>query len=231
MTAVSQIRAVTFDVGGTLMAPWPSVGHVYAEVAARYGNKDLRPEKLNRQFARAWRQKKNFDHSRRAWFELVQKTFEGSVPLPAVSHFFEEVYNRFGQPEAWHVFNDVHPTLELLRRRGYQLGLISNWDERLRPLLEQLQLIRHFEASIISLEIGFAKPAPQIFQRAAAALRLPPERILHVGDSGTEDVKGAKAAGFGALLLDRKAEDCSTDRRITSLSQLEQRLATNSPSS
>ncbi len=32
-----RIRAVTFDVGGTLIEPWPSVGHVYAEVAARHG--------------------------------------------------------------------------------------------------------------------------------------------------------------------------------------------------
>jgi len=31
------IRAISFDVGGTLIRPWPSVGHVYAEVAAQQG--------------------------------------------------------------------------------------------------------------------------------------------------------------------------------------------------
>ena len=36
MTHLGHIQAVTFDVGGTLIRPWPSVGHVYAEVAARH---------------------------------------------------------------------------------------------------------------------------------------------------------------------------------------------------
>jgi hypothetical protein len=31
-----EIRAVSFDVGGTLIEPWPSVGRAYAEVAARH---------------------------------------------------------------------------------------------------------------------------------------------------------------------------------------------------
>ena len=42
------IRAVTFDVGGTLIEPWPSVGHVYAEVAAQHGWAGLSIEALNR---------------------------------------------------------------------------------------------------------------------------------------------------------------------------------------
>src|SRR5580700_10426449 len=49
-TAVLPIRAVTFDVGGTLIEPWPSVGRVYAEVAARHGL-EVAAEDLDRQFA------------------------------------------------------------------------------------------------------------------------------------------------------------------------------------
>src|SRR5581483_2268722 len=78
MNRLSHIQAVTFDVGGTLIKPWPSVGHVYAEVAARHGVKRLQPEALDRQFAAAWRRLRNFNHGREEWAALVDQTFAGS---------------------------------------------------------------------------------------------------------------------------------------------------------
>src|SRR6266567_2422445 len=128
MTALRDIQAVTFDVGGTLIRPWPSVGHVYGEVAARHGHSKIEPEILNRQFAAAWRAKKNFDHSRHAWLDLVKQTFAGSLDDAAVPQLFEEIYDRFAAAEAWQIFDDVRPTLETLRGRGFKLGIISNWD-------------------------------------------------------------------------------------------------------
>ena len=219
MNSLRHVQAVTFDVGGTLLQPWPSVGHVYTEVAMRHGHKDVRPERLNRQFAAAWRDKVHFDHSRASWLELVKKTFKGSVARP--EEFFDELYRRFAHPTAWHVFADVRPALELLRQRGLRLGVISNWDERLRPLLEQLDLARYFEALMISVEIGFAKPAPEIFGQAAGSLRLAPRFILHVGDSFTEDVEGARSAGFENLLLDRSASRAAGESTAATLAELD----------
>ena len=62
---LTQVRAVTFDVGGTLIKPSPSVGHIYAEVAARHGRKKVSPETLNRRFAAAWKGLKSFNHTPR----------------------------------------------------------------------------------------------------------------------------------------------------------------------
>src|SRR5512133_1823564 len=61
------LQAITFDVGGTLLEPWPSVGHVYAEVAARHGLPGLAPEALNRQFHAAWRALPEFHYTRAEW--------------------------------------------------------------------------------------------------------------------------------------------------------------------
>ena len=54
------IRAVTLDVGGTLVHVWPSVGHVYAEVAARHGINGLSAKLLDRRFAAPWRAGRRF---------------------------------------------------------------------------------------------------------------------------------------------------------------------------
>src|SRR5438874_698601 len=109
MSVLRDIRAVTFDVGGTLIDPWPSVGHVYVEVAARYGLRELDPEELNRQFALAWRSKTSFDYSRAAWEELVAKTFSHWLEAGAQVPFFDKLYERFAQPDVWHIYDDVLP--------------------------------------------------------------------------------------------------------------------------
>ncbi|MDB6015555.1 MAG: haloacid dehalogenase, family protein [Pedosphaera sp.] len=223
MNQLKQIQAVTFDVGGTLIKPWPSVGHIYAEVAARHGLEAVSPEQLNRQFTEAWREFKNFNHGREEWAALVDRTFAGVSEEPPSGTFFEELYDRFRAPEAWHIFEDVLPTLDALAALGINLGIVSNWDDRLGPLLKELGLSKYFEAIIISCDVAFAKPSPVIFDHAAKKMGLAPELILHVGDSFERDVLGAKAAGFEAILLDREQAGDGAGR-IQTLGELEEML-------
>ncbi|MBI4326345.1 MAG: HAD-IA family hydrolase [Chloroflexi bacterium] len=219
MEAFSNIQAITFDVGGTLIEPWPSVGHVYAKVAARHGFRPD-PEQLNRRFAAAWRAKGNFDYSRAAWATLVAKAFVDECGVHREVPFFDELYDRFSQPQVWRIYDDVLPALAGLSRRGFKLGVISNWDERLRPLLRLLDLDRFFAAMIISNEIGCHKPSAQIFQEAVRQLATPTSSILHIGDSSGDDVEGARAAGFSALQIQRSLA-VAAPGRILSLRQLE----------
>ena len=213
------IRAVTFDVGGTLIEPWPSVGDVYASVAAEFGCQGISPSALNDNFAAAWRAKMQFDYSRGAWRELVDATFAGLIPEPPSRDFFEALYGRFESVEVWRVFADVRPVLAALRACGLRLAVISNWDQRLRPLLERLDLARHFDATVVSIEAGCTKPAPEIFHRAAALLGVPPCSVVHVGDSASEDQAGARSAGMRSVLLERGSG--STGRgRIRALTEL-----------
>ena len=131
----SAIRAVTLDVGGTLIAPWPSVGHVYAAVASRHGLQ-LSSEVLNRQFVAAWRARKDFFHTLAGWSELVDQTFAGLVEIPPSRSFFPELFKEFSSARSWRIYDDVLPCLEQLRRRGLKVGAISNWDQRLSPAVE-----------------------------------------------------------------------------------------------
>lgn len=220
-----QIRAITFDVGGTLIEPWPSVGHIYAEVAAQFGLHGIEPEALNRGFVRTWRERRAFDYSRKAWRELVEKTFAGLVPEPPSAECFSAIYEHFAHAHAWRVFDDVADALTAVRRLGLKAGLISNWDERLRPLLDQLGLAGCFDAVTISCEAGHTKPSREIFRHCAAQLAQPEDCILHIGDSESEDVAGAKAAGMRALLLDRRS--APGKGRVASLTQAVESLGGN----
>lgn len=197
----SPIRAVTFDAGGTCLHPWPSVGSVYAKVAAAWTGRRFSPRELSRRFSELWRTRTEFDHSRAAWMQLVDEVFAGLVEEPPSRTFFGQLYRHFGQPEVWRVDPHLRPLLVRLRARGLRLGLISNWDLRLRPLLRALKLEPAFDAIVISAEVGFAKPSPAIYLHAAEILQVAPEQILHVGDDPRADYEAARQAGYRAVLL------------------------------
>jgi len=217
------IQAVTFDVGGTLIAPWPSVGHIYAEVAASHGYAGVSAELLNQRFSAAWKSFANFEHSRPQWAALVDATFFGVIDALPSRTFFGELYERFAKPTAWRIFDDVIPTLQALRSRGFKLGVISNWDERLRPLLRGLELYDYFETIVISCEVGSPKPAFAVFDQATKQLATKPGSVLHVGDSLEMDVQGAQTAGFVAVWLDREANSAGVEV-VPSLCNLLERL-------
>ena len=218
-THIPHIRAITFDVGGTLIEPWPSVGHVYAEVAERQGLGKVSPEILNERFKAAWRGQSNFNYTREAWSAIVDETFRDLVSQSYCESFFPSLYERFAQADAWRIFEDVEPTVSALAASGIRLGIISNWDERLRPLLTALGLAKRFEVIVVSCEAGATKPSPLIFQMASKSFELPPEKILHIGDSSELDLAGAQAVGMQALEINRRAAKPAANQ-ILSLTNL-----------
>ena len=213
-----RIKAITFDVGGTLIEPWPSVGHVYAEVAARFGVNGIAPGWLTENFRRVWKTRAAFDYSRESWFAIVRETFgEHAAKLPP--EYFPAVFNRFAEADTWRIYDDVLPALETLARRGVKLGVISNWDGRLRPLLASLNLSRHFSSLVISCEVGATKPDSRLFACAAREFGVTPGEMLHVGDSMTMDVCGAEAFGATGRQVVR-GKPLGDARQIGSLSEL-----------
>ena len=215
---LSGIRAVTFDVGGTLIEPHPSVGHVYAATAAAAGFGPWDPQELNRRFYAEWqRQIAKFDFAKASWARLVTEALSDLGPAAHSPVLFEAIWQAFQQPAAWRIFPDVAPCLRAVKARGIRCAVISNWDERLVPTLRNLGLAGEFELILGSFDVGSAKPAPEIFQRAGRMLGLPAHEILHVGDGRREDRDGAAAVGMRGVWLDRTAGPDGGIARLTDL--------------
>jgi len=92
-------------------------------------------------------------------------------------------------------------TLSELRARTLRVGLISDCCEAVPAAWRVSPLAAYVDVAIFSCEVGVKKPSPTIYLRACAALGVPPDRCLYVGDGGSHELAGAAAVGMDAVLL------------------------------
>lgn len=204
-------RAVFLDAGGTLFRPFPSVGYYYSEVAARHGCK-IGAAEVEAAFRRVWHEHDGIGDLKSYCDEKVEKTFWRKIVsgvfkdvkgIRSFDLFFDELHALFGEPSVWKLFPEVEDVLRALKKRGYILGLVSNWDSRLLKLCSGLGLDPYLDFKVISAAFGVAKPSPKIFEEALRKAGVKANEALHVGDSLEDDIRGAHEAGIKAIWVDR----------------------------
>ena len=206
------IRAILFDAAGTLFYLTKTVGDHYAYVGREVGL-DLDAQKLESAFHAAWQQmprrpasdgpRENDDKG--WWRELVGHVLDQVAPWLSEldrDNFFEIAYEHFAEPGVWELYPEVSGVLQELTPQ-FQLAVISNFDGRLRFILQHLGISKHFAHVFISSELGADKPDAEIFRRALTTMHLKGDEVLHVGDDPERDWKAAKAAGLSVFRLDR----------------------------
>jgi putative hydrolase of the HAD superfamily len=206
------IRAILFDAAGTLFFLTKTVGNHYAYVS-REVRLNLDAQQLERAFHSAWEQmprrpaidgpRENDDKG--WWRELVGRVFDQVAPSLSEldrDNFFEIAYEHFAEAGVWQLYPEVPEVLEQLRPR-FQLAVVSNFDGRLRFILQHLGISNYFSYIFISSELGADKPDPEIFRRAVKVMHLDANEVLHAGDDPERDWKAAAAAGLSVFRLDR----------------------------
>ena len=207
---VGAVRAVTLDLGGTLLRVEPSVGEVYAQGAARLGY-PVTASIIEQNFRRAWQHsltrsdargyRTSDEILREEWRQIVGESFGDLVPATAMDELFEQLYGHFAAGKAWVLAPGVHRSLEVLRAHGLRLGVLSNWDSRITKTIEDLGLSEAFDAVTVSHAVGFEKPHPEIFRHAMRELDSTPANTLHIGDSLLADIQPARTLGLRTLWI------------------------------
>ena len=103
------------------------------------------------------------------------------------------------------VFPETHFVLSELRRKGYELGIISNNTDEIIDRMRGLDLAEYFGTITYSQEAGSEKPDPATFKLALSRTGKLPSECLHIGDSFEQDVVGAVSSGIQPILLDRQS--------------------------
>ncbi|HEU5374562.1 MAG TPA: HAD family hydrolase [Ktedonobacteraceae bacterium] len=214
------IRTIFFDVGFTLLYTYPSDHEICQRVCARLGL-HIHLDQLKTRLVEAEDFfLRHMRANRHVWasdarIEDFWLTYYMNLLRPLVEEHDEKrllqlasaLYHEYDSHTSWQLYPDVLPTLEALRASGrYTLGAISDWGISLGPILQRLQLNSYFEHLLISALTGHAKPSPSLYEMALARANSVADYSLHIGDSYTLDVLGARAVGMIPVLLDRKRQ-------------------------
>ena len=237
MIQPSDIKAVFFDLDGTLRHSVPSGGEVFTDYVVTLGlavndearlralrwehlywasSVDLRDDLL----AHAG-ETENFwiEYSRRRLIALgASPQWAREFAAKASVHMGE-----FYRPESI-VPEDVRRALPQLKQAGYILGVISNRDKPFLDVLKEHGIDEFFDFSLAAGEVNVFKPEPGLFEHALQRLNLSPQEAIYVGDNYYADVVGARRAGLQPVLYDPLGifpdPDCATIKSFDELNSI-----------
>ncbi|WP_069790532.1 HAD-IA family hydrolase [Cyanobacterium sp. IPPAS B-1200] len=210
-------EVIFLDAVGTLFGVKNNVGWAYVEISKKYGV-DYDSELVNQAFYQCFKDSSplSFDTQEEAlvkslefdwWKQIAKNTFESLNLLNDFTNFddfFVELYQHFATEKPWYIYGDVIANLNLWKKEGIELSIISNFDTRIFSVLDSLDLSQYFSSITISSLSGVAKPQPDIFIKALNNYNCPPENAWYIGDSKKEDYWGAKAVGMKSFWLSRE---------------------------
>ena len=215
------IQAITFDAAGTLIRVAEPVGETYARIARDMGA-SLSPAALDAAFRDVFPSMPAMafpdldehalpDAERAWWRELVERVVRHAGGVSEFDAYFEALFRHYASGSAWRAYPEAHRVLKSVRARGLRVGVVSNFDSRLPPILRELGIECLVDRVIYSTGCGAAKPDLRIFQHAMHALGSTPQTTLHVGDSLHADYHGASGAGMTAVHLNRRKQPASPE--------------------
>lgn len=242
MNQMSRPKALTFDLWDTLIQEVPRKNPTLGKVRVREMRSELkslghdypletfdRAYKLSGDYCdEIWARSKDVPVDDHLLFML--NCIDPGLPSRLKKDEYAAVKKAYSETLFKHppvLMEGVSETLESLSSKGYRIGMISNTGrtpgEILRVVLEGLKIGQYFDCMTFSNEVMIRKPRKEIFTHALKKFHAAPNRSVHIGDDLAADYEGAKAAGMGAVLLDRGSEHPSNGETIRSLADLLER--------
>lgn len=202
--------AVFLDVDGTLLWVDMDVRGYVEDLSPYSSNGDLTVERARgpvwKSLQRHIRENINYPTSGElARFKLGNAVETArQLGIEAPTELLTEVAER---RISFNPYPESEGVLEELRSRGLPLYVVSNWDILLEKVLWDLGWAGYFEVVVVSAVVGSEKPEGGIFDEALRVSGVTdPSRAVHVGNDPVSDVRGARASGLDAVLVDRTGE-------------------------
>ncbi len=209
-----QIQAVAFDIDGTLY-PYSAMLLKPFLVAARHPRFFYHFARI-RAALRRIRPIEDF-HATQA---LLLAERMGSSPEQARSLLDRLVYGELVRSyRTIRPWPGVRQTLAAFRNAGLRLAVLSDFP--VEQKVRYLGLDGQFECALCSEESGYLKPNPEPFLMLAQCMKLPPGKVLYVGDRYGYDVEGAAGVGMQtAYFAPRSVPQNRADITFNSYDQL-----------
>ncbi len=124
----------------------------------------------------------------------------------------------------WTLKYDVKDTFEILKEEGKTISIISNFDSKLKDIIENLGIYDLIDNIHISQDIGYEKPDVEFYKLFFEKYPISIKESVYVGDSYELDFTPATSIGLETFLIDERERFVKRDNIITSISQILQKL-------
>lgn len=186
--AFAQVRAVLFDLDGTLIDSAPDLG---AAVDKMRTDRGLPPLPLQRYRPMAGAGARG----------MLGEAFGISPEHPEFELLREEFFDNYQacMTERTQAFEGVPQLLQELQQRSLPWGVVTNKSTRFAtPLTQQMPLFATMQTVICGDTTPHAKPHPEPLLEAARRLGVAPQHCIYVGDDA-RDIQAGHAAGMGTV--------------------------------
>jgi len=194
----SRFEVLTFDCYGTLIDWESGIFTAMRPILAAHG-KTLADAKLLEIYSELEPQYQQGEF--RPYREVLQAVVRGFGERLGFAASDAEARSLPESLAAWKPFPDTVAALKQLKTR-FQLAIMSNVDDDLFAFSAAKLEVR-FDHVITAQQAGAYKPSMSIFKLALSRIGVPPERVLHVGQSIYHDVIPAKSLGMGTVWVKR----------------------------
>jgi HAD superfamily hydrolase (TIGR01662 family) len=202
-------RAVFFDVDFTLIYPGPAFqASGYREFCSRFGI-EVDPGAFDRAVAGAATllQPEAELYDAQLYIDYTRRIIEGMGGAgPHLEAAARAIYTEWAGCHHFFLYEDVPEVLRELHGSGLKIGLITNSHRCLASFQSHFALEGLFSVALSSLDHGYMKPHPSIFESALQAVGAQPAEAVMVGDSFSHDVEGARRLGMRGVLVARSGE-------------------------
>lgn len=211
LDAAGRYAAILFDLDGTLRANEPEGFEAFLDYAQRAGLSlsAQQKEQCERAVHRYWADGAlvadhlaRFDE-RGFWVNYNQVLLNamGVGECGGCAHRIQDCFAQYDPADV--LFPDTPLVLARLRAEGYLIGLVSNREGSLEPVVRAYGIERYFRFTLSGGQARAYKPAPAIFRQALKlAGGIPASQAVYIGDNYYADVLGARAVGMDAILID-----------------------------
>jgi putative hydrolase of the HAD superfamily len=201
-------RAVFFDVDFTLIYPGPAFqGSGYREFCSRFGI-EVDPATFDSAVAGAatFLEPESGLYDAQLYVDYTRRIIEGMGGSgPHLEAAARAIYVEWAACHHFMLYDDVPDVLRGLHASGMKIGLITNSHRCLSSFQSHFALEGLFSVMLSSLDHGYMKPHPSIFESALQAADVEASEAVMVGDSFSHDVEGARRLGMRGILVARSA--------------------------
>ncbi|MHA2244478.1 MAG: HAD-IA family hydrolase [Candidatus Hodarchaeales archaeon] len=202
-------RVIFFNAGGTLLQlKGTTFPILYSRLISRFLDRKVTPDEVYQAFRKAetwvlFRRKPGLlftDLDQRKY----QNVFYGQLGIKSRKKINQIERKIAEQLEMDFVLEKGAKMLLSILKQKYQIGLISNWDDSMRDILQDLGILDYFDSITLSEDVGVSKPDLEIFRSALADFSdIKPKETVYVGDDYQNDIIPAQKMKMFAILYDK----------------------------